>query len=223
MRIIVGKFIVNIGFYCKFALYNLKYETNMKKTLLLSSILIAAVPTALAEYVTLGDGTEYTLDALSQIAESGVTKDGSTYVMLDNVTIAEGDKFAIEDGVTVKMGDGVQLRIEGEASLEAATAVTVTRNADTDSPEGIGLFSEAKDVTVVKGINFEYAGLRAWTTKEVVVRDCSFKYCNGEISSAGALSMAESGGLLDVSGCEFIENAVPAIGGAANFNRRQRT
>ena len=190
----------------------------MKKTLLLSSILIAAVPTALAEYVTLGDGTEYTLDALSQIAESGVTKDGSTYVMLDNVTIAEGDKFAIEDGVTVKMGDGVQLRIEGEASLEAATAVTVTRNADTDSPEGIGLFSEAKDVTVVEGINFEYAGLRAWTTKEVVVRDCSFKYCNGEISSAGALSMAESGGLLDVSGCEFIENAVPAIGGAANFN-----
>lgn len=138
----------------------------MKKTLLLSSILIAAVPTALAEYVTLGDGTEYTLDALSQIEESGVTKDGSTYVMLDNVTIAEGDKFAIEDGVTVKMGDGVQLRIEGEASLEATTAVTVTRNADTDSPEGIGLFSEAKDVTVVKGINFEYAGLRAWTTKK---------------------------------------------------------
>lgn len=189
----------------------------MKKTLLLSSILIAVVQTASAEYVTTGNGAEYTLNALSQIAESGVTKDGNTYIMLDNVTISEGDKFVIEDGITIKMGDAVQLRIEGEADLEAATAVTVTRNADTDNPEGIALFSEAKDVTTLKCVNFEYAGFRAWTTKEVVVRDCSFKYCNGEMSSAGALSMAESGGILDVADCDFIENAVPAIGGAANF------
>lgn len=190
----------------------------MKKHLLLASILLSSAYPAFAEYVTAGDGTEYTLQSLSEIPESGVTKDGNDFIVADNITIAEGDKFNIRSGITVKMGNEVQLRIEGEAYLEAESDVLITRNADTDEPEGIGLFSDAREETLVKNLNFEYAGLRLWTGKEVTVENCSFKYNNGAQTSAGALSMALSGGQLNVYDSEFIENTIPAIGGAANYN-----
>mgnify|MGYP001083043245 CR=1 FL=1 len=190
----------------------------MKKHLLLASILLSSAYPAFAEYVTAGDGTEYTLQSLSEISESGVTKDGNDFIVADNITISEGDKFNIGSGITIKMGDAVQLRIEGEAYLDAEAEVLITRNADTDEPEGIGLFSDAREETLVKNLNFEYAGLRLWTEKEVTVENCSFKYNNGVQTSAGALSMALSGGQLNVYNSEFIENTIPAIGGAANYN-----
>lgn len=96
--------------------------------------LIACVAVNAADFVTEGDGTTYTLESLSTNAESGVTKSGPVYVMANNITISANDRFAIESGATVKMGDGVQLRIEGSANFEASDRVLFTRNAETDAP-----------------------------------------------------------------------------------------
>ena len=189
----------------------------MKKNyLLLLTLLSAAMPAGAQDYTTSGDGTSYSLETLSEIAGSGVTKDGTTYTMLSNVTIAEGDKFAIEDEATLKLGNDVQLRIEGEADLDALTGVVVTRNSETDEPKGIYIDSGQETVKVTN-IDFEYCGLRGFITGTMEIDGCSFSHDTGAQSSAGALALATSGSSYRITNCTFTENDGAAIGGGANI------
>lgn len=107
----------------------------MKKFYLLTliSFLSCGIISA-ADYVTVGDGTTYTFQSLSEIMDSGVTKDGSTYEVANNITISVNDKFQIENGITVKMGNTVQLRIDGSANFEATERVLFTRNSNIALP-----------------------------------------------------------------------------------------
>ena len=64
----------------------------MKK---ITSFVVAALLCANAygaeDFTTAGNGTAYTLDVLASTDGSGVTKDGTTYVLLNNITIATSD------------------------------------------------------------------------------------------------------------------------------------
>ena len=85
----------------------------MKKTTSIVFTLLLATLTALADtYQTAGDGTTWTLTKLSEVAESGVTKADNTFTMTESVEIVSGDRFEIESGVKVMMGDKVQPRRE---------------------------------------------------------------------------------------------------------------
>lgn len=114
----------------------------MKKSTLLSIAMMTCFTAVhAADYVTAGNGTTYTLESLSAIPESGVSKAENIYTMANNVTIAAGDKFEITGGVTVKMGDLLTLRIEGDANLAAESRTLFTRNAETDNPKGVYIAS----------------------------------------------------------------------------------
>lgn len=189
----------------------------MKK---ITSFAVAALLCANAygaeDFTTAGNGTAYTLDVLASTDGSGVTKDGTTYVLLNNITIATGDSFVCPDGGTIKMGDGVQIRIEGSASFAPENRVLITRNAETDAPKGIMMLDEVNRTTF-KNIDFEYAGLRNFSSTGFDVENCSFRYNNGANTSSGALTTGTGGSSYTVKDCVFEYNTVPAIGGAANY------
>ena len=188
----------------------------MKKLLLVSSLTILAATMNAQDFTTQGDGTTYTLESLSAIAESGVTKDGNVYTMLSNVTIAAGDKFELDNGATLKLGGGILLRIEGEADLDVTDRALVTRNAETDVPKGIGYYVEdGSGSATVRNVDFEYCSLRDGTAA-MEIENCTFRYATSALSSSGALSLSENGGTCTVTNCTFEENEVPAIGGGAN-------
>ena len=167
------------------------------------------------DYATDGTGKLYTLESLSEISESGVTKDGKVYTMANNVTITAGDSFSIEPGATIKMGDAVEFRINGTADMlsTASEPVTVTRNLETDAPKGITLNSDT-GVTSFSYFNFEYASLRNLSGTGLDLSDCTFRYANGKLASTGALTLGMSGACFTVSHCTFEYNEVPAIGGS---------
>lgn len=107
---------------------------------------LTAVGFANAEDVTTsGNGVTYTLESLSTTENSGVTKNGKVYTLTNSITIAEGDRFEIESGATMKMGDGVQLRIEGTANFAATDRVLVTRADENAAPKGIYMVCDASD------------------------------------------------------------------------------
>ena len=90
----------------------------MKKSTILLLFTLTAAGFANAEDVTTsGNGVTYTLESLSTTENSGVTKNGKVYTLTNSITIAEGDRFEIESGATMKMGDGVQLRIEAHSKF----------------------------------------------------------------------------------------------------------
>lgn len=188
----------------------------MKKILLISSLTFLAAAANAQDFTTQGDGTTYTLESLSQIAESGVTKDGSAYTMPSNVTIAQGDRFELTGGLTLKLGDGVLLRIEGTADLSVEERALITRNAEADKPKGIGFYVDDPGSTTVKNVDFEYCGLRDGIA-EISIDNCTFRYSTNALSSSGALSLSEDGGNCTVTNCTFEGNEVPAIGGGANI------
>lgn len=189
----------------------------MKKFTLFTAVLLGCFcTTQAADYQTSGNGTAYTLQSLSEIAESGVTKSESTYTMSNNITIAVGDQFNIESGITVLMGDGVQMRIEGSADFEAADRVLFTRKSETDNPKGIFMDDETK-VTKFKNIDFEYCGLRNFSGQGLDVDNCSFRYNNGKQTGAGALGLGTTNACFNITNCTFEYNTIPAIGGAANY------
>lgn len=189
----------------------------MKKFYLLTliSLMTCGIISA-ADYATSGDGTTYTFESLSKIADSGVTKDGTTYVVANSVTISVNDYFQIESGITVKMSNGVQLRIDGSANFEATERVLFTRDSELNLPKGVYIMDDI-NVTKVKNIDFEYCGLRAFGEQGLIVDNCTFRYCNGKLSSSGALSFGKDGTCYTITNCTFESNECPGVGGAGNL------
>lgn len=170
------------------------------------------------EYVTTGNGTNYNMALLSSTEGSGVTVESEgIYVMNNDVTIAAGDSFTLEGGIIIKMGNEVTLTISGEGSFNCTSNTLITRNSESDNPEGIYLNGDLIDyVYEFNNLTFEYAGLRTFIQASANVNDCKFYFNNGEGSSSGALAISQSDGKYTVTNCEFTNNAVPAIGTGAN-------
>ena len=187
----------------------------MKKSTFFLLFALTAAGFANAEDVTTsGNGVTYTLESLSTTENSGVTKNGKVYTLTNSITIAEGDRFEIESGATMKMGDGVELRIEGTASFAATDRVLVTRADENAAPKGIFMLCGTSD-TEFKNIDFEYAGLRNFSSTGLTVANCTFRYNNGKMTTSGALAIGSDGATFNVDNCTFEYNEVPAIGGSA--------
>ena len=196
----------------------------MKKMLMIC-LLAAAVQQASAEGIkTAGDGKTYTLDLLSQMENTGVDKyvdedDGEViYTLLANDTIAAGDRFVMEDNVTVLFDDNVTFVIEGEADFrltKGATFDSAFDDADYVSPVGIVMKNEQSQ-TVFQNCTFYYVGLRNMSAKGLKVDNCAFYNNNGAIGQA-ALSIGTDGAPFEVTNCIFSFNKKAAIAGAANY------
>ncbi|MBQ9554852.1 MAG: hypothetical protein IJV05_01365 [Muribaculaceae bacterium] len=178
-------------------------------------ILMAAVAAgAIADdFTTDGTGNVYTFNALSQIEASGVTlqEDGS-YLVSANFTIAEGDVLQIVNNDVIKMGNNVQITINGDADFAPADTAVVTRDAEGSNPKGFWMLSDNGNADL-KNVTFEYVGVVFGGVNSSLHADnCTFTLHNGKSSSSGALSFNASCDNNIVENCYFIENTVNAIG-----------
>ena len=180
---------------------------------------LAAVATgAMADdFVSDGTGNVYTFNALSQIEGTGVTlqEDGS-YLVSANFTIAEGDVLQLDNNAIIKMANGVQITIDGDANFTPADTAVVTRDAEGSNPKGFWMLGENGN-TNLKNVTFEYVGVVfGGANSRLYADNCTFTLHNGKSSSSGALSFNSSCDNNIVENCYFIENTVNAIGNGAN-------
>lgn len=167
------------------------------------------------DFKTSGDGTVWTMGKLATTEGTGVTVNGTTFTMANNVEIAEGDRFDIEGGIIVMLGDNVQLRISGDANFVATDRVLFTSAGDNARPYGI--FVGSNNAVSFENIDFEYAGLRCLGQQGLNVNNCTFKRHNG-VSNSSALGLGASGASFVIKGCTFEECRRSAIGCAANYS-----
>ncbi len=195
----------------------------MKKSLLIPILSLIPFCGFAEDFTTAGDGTTYNFESLSKIENSGMTRESDgVYAVSNNITIANGDFFELQSGVTLKMGNEVQIRVDGGAQMDCDTQTLITRNAETDKPKGFYLATESSedapaDKTIINNVKFEYAGLRLWMVGEVDITNCEFWYNNGLNNSSGALALGITGSDFLVKGCKFMYGEVPAIGVGANI------
>ncbi len=190
----------------------------MKKFILMAA-LCGFLSAAADEYVTAGDGTVYNFDRLASIAASGVhSTGGMVYTLTKDVTIAQGDSFAIENMVRANLADGVRLTFKGGARLQPTMGIVApVENADgtVSAPYGIVIDNDSHP-TDISGFIFYDCGLRSMGHCGLNVSNCSFIGHNG-VSGSAALLMGADGAAFSVRGCYFDGCQRSAIGGAANY------
>lgn len=168
-----------------------------------------------ADFKTSGNGTVWTMSKLAAMDGTGVAGIGKIFTMSGNVEIAAGDKFVIESGIKVLMGDGVKLGISGEADFTADERVLFTAANAGDNPYGI--FLDCDGVVVpFANIDFEYVGVRCFVSKGADIDNCTFKKHNA-VSGNSAFLLGTNGAAFTVTNCTFEECRKSAIGGAANY------
>ena len=198
---------------------------KIMKTIFMMCLLAVASQQMSAEGIkTAGDGKTYTLDLLSQMEGSGVEKyvdenNGEVvYIMSANDTIATGDKFVMDDNVSLLFGDNVTFVIEGEADFQLKNGATFDNafvGAEVVRPVGIMMKNEQSQ-TVFRNCTFNFVGLRNMSAKGLKVDNCAFNYNNGAIGQA-ALTIGTDGAPFEVTNCTFSHNSKAAIAGAANY------
>lgn len=172
--------------------------------------------TAIAgNYTTAGDGTTHTLSSLAKIAGSGVSRQGNVITITDSVTIAQADKFKLEDGLTVCMGEAVVLRINGQAMLEVANGTTFTAIAGT-TPFTVQVWDMTQE-TRLKNITFDQVGFRG-PGKAFVVDHCTFTHFNGANKGHSAFNMNGENSHYTFTNCHFERNQYSAIASGANLH-----
>ena len=144
----------------------------MKKKILF--ILFGAMMSLFATadgFVTSGDGTTWTIRKLLEEGSSvGVTTNGDV-VMINDITIAEADSFAIEPGDDLCMVDNVRLTILGGCSLDAGDEGAVFRAWGTMP---YGLWIEGKNRVKMHNVTFRGAGVSAHVVDGMVQHGFGF-------------------------------------------------
>ncbi len=189
----------------------------MKRLITLLSIAAAVSSMTAAEYITAGNGTNWNFATLAQVGESGVTVGDApgTYVLDGSVTIAAGDSFTLDDGITVLMAKNAELVIDGTASFDVANGSTFTRQGEGVVPHYVFNRSQEGDI-VFHNVHFEYAGLKQFSDYGITVDHCTFRYHEANTTNgSGAISIGGTGSV-NVTNSTFEYNKRSGISGAAN-------
>ncbi len=173
-------------------------------------MLIMAPTMMMAQLTTPGNGTTYSLLTLAQQEGSGVTAKGETaYQLANSVTIAAGDRFVMDDKVTLTFAPGTSLTVAGEADFSLSAGSTLK------APEGqASVCIESAAASDFHNCHFEGVGLELRCTGGINASHCTFTHHDG--SSAAALYFVTAGAASIISDCSFEECAKAAIGSAAN-------
>ena len=185
----------------------------MKKFYAFLALAAVAAGAMADDFVSDGTGNVYTFNALSQIEATGVTlQDDGSYLVSKAFTISEGDVLQLQNNDLIKMANGVQITINGDADFAPADTAVVTRDAEGSNPKGFWMLGENGNANL-KNVTFEYVGVVFGGLNSSLHADnCTFTLHNSKSSSSGAISFNASCDNNVIENCYFIENTVNAIG-----------
>ena len=166
-------------------------------------------------YKTPGTGTTYTLQSLSSIEASHVTKGEAGYTLADSVTISAGDKFQLADGDVMMLSDGVAFVVEGQADFSVPTAATITHAPDNYDAQFIRLETEGATFNF-KNVKFDYVGMKSYAANNVTIDHCSFVNYHSVNSNKGPICFGATGAKLVLTNSYFANNEFASFSAGAN-------
>ena len=201
----------------------------MKKILTFMTLVAAftcQVVNAQDVFTTKGNGTTYSINTLKEIAEAGIEilpdEDTSqappSFWLHKSITIVEGDRFEMDEGVVVYFDKDVKLTIEGVGDFRVKgnySSLLRLQNISEASTASVRIKSQT--TTEMRHCNFYGMGVEVTGEGAVNMQGCQFSSHNG--STAAALYFITAGEHSIIDDCKFIECEKAAIGSAANASR----
>lgn len=164
-----------------------------------------------AQFTTPNTGVKWTLDSIATHSPSTITKDGSTYLLHEDLYVSANDSLLLNTALTLKIEANKQIEVDGyfksDASLIKITAI------DTAQP--------------FKGFRFNDPSTAYFNNTEILyggglrVITANFEMYNSEVSNqssgvstGGAISFSKGSPIVMFS--VFENNDKPALSSAAN-------
>lgn len=175
--------------------------------------LLLTFSVAFAQYITPGTGVDWTLDDIVSASPTTMTASGTTYTLLEDLTIASSDVLRIETDVLLEIQAGVQITVNDLASFFiSADAVSITAVDMTSPYEGFR-FEQGSTVDIQNSSIMFGGGLRV-LTENFTLNNCMLAY-NVSGAATGA-TVTLSRGMPVITNNVFLSNANPAISSGAN-------
>lgn len=193
------------------------------KKLITSLLLTVLCTTAFAQFTTAGDGTTYNIQTLAGIEGTDIVacevseNVPPSYQLTQSITIANGDKFVMDDGIDLFFNKDVTLTIEGEADFNLTNGSSFDSATDCGEPLNAAVRIAGTTTTQFNKCTFYEVGLQLSSEGATNMNRCSFYGHDG--SSAAALYFISAGAASTIENCYFEWCAKAAIGSAANASQ----
>lgn len=188
----------------------------MKKIYTLCAVALALASANAQEFVSPGNGTTYTMEDLSKIANCQVSKVNGAWQLDTAFTISAGDVLKIQNNEVVKFNDKVQVNVAGKLDCTPADTALIT-GVEGTTPKGFRMYADDANA-VLKNTRMEMVGITFGSANgAIVAENCTFADYNTSNASGACLNFsAASTGKNVIDGCTFINGGTAAIGNGAN-------
>jgi hypothetical protein len=180
----------------------------MKKVVLFL-FLFAIVTISYAQLVTPGTGVRWNRDSL--VALGAFVPVGTYYSLSSSVVISAGDTVEITTNDSIVIIPGALITVNGVLNFDPPVSASITCN--NPAQKFLGFRFDNSQGSVWKNVRVENAGGIKLVSSGVTFRECTFKSFD-KSHSTGTIDCYQSSPV--ISGCQFIENAGPAVASGAN-------
>ncbi|WP_179335404.1 T9SS type A sorting domain-containing protein [Winogradskyella costae] len=164
-------------------------------------------------YVTPDTNMTYTLDNLVSASPSTISVSGTTYTLVEDLTISASDALIISDDITLEIGGDIRITIYGIFNVDADNAVFTA--IDTALPYDGFRFEEFSDITI-QNATIQYGGGLRVLTETFTIDNCLITNNVSGVSTSGVIGLSR--GKPQITNNTITFNQTTAIGsGATNL------
>ncbi|GGD90186.1 T9SS type A sorting domain-containing protein [Planktosalinus lacus] len=174
-------------------------------------LLLLSISLSFAQYTTPDTGVDWTLDDIVTESPATITVSGTTYTLLEDLTISESDVLRIDSNLTLEIKAGVRVTVFGEFNV-SADEVLVTA-VDSESPYD-GFRFEEFSVIDIQNATIEYGGGLRVLTETFTLNNATLQFNVGGVSTGAVVSMSR--GIPVITNNSFLFNETPALSSGAN-------
>lgn len=189
----------------------------MKRLIFIVALLTICIANAKAQWVSPGNGDNYTLSNIIELSNGVVTQgDDNEYFITADLTISDNDVLTIDSTTThITVYDQVTITIAGTLLCDIQPHIMFTGNNPTGNINGHFnvLFDNAEDCHI-RGLYFCQGGGIKLIESDVHFEDCRFSDFNTQYTSQ-VINYFHCNPIIEC--CNFHDNDGAAIGSAANI------
>ncbi|WP_179016848.1 T9SS type A sorting domain-containing protein [Winogradskyella forsetii] len=182
----------------------------MKQLLLNLFTVLGFVGILSAQYTTPDTGMTYSLDDLVAASPATISVSGTTYTLVEDLTISATDTFLINSDATLEIGAAIRITIFGTFNVDASSVMFTA--VDTNAPYDGFRFEEFSDINI-QNATIEYGGGLRVLTETFTINNCLITNNVSGVSTGGVIGLSR--GMPQITNNTITFNETTGIGSGA--------
>ena len=175
--------------------------------------LFASVNIFAQGYTSPNTGDTYTLNDIALADSSTLVKNGTSYTLLQDLTIAENDALEVTESINLAIAEGVRITIDGTLNWNPpTTGATVDALTAGTTYDGFW-FGQTSNINITNSSFMNGGGFKV-ITPNFYMENCTVMYMVSGASTGAAISLSRGAPVIENN--LIMYNDLPAIASGAN-------